>query len=100
MSRTGLTRATLVAICAAALPSFALAHDRAVDDRVNHSRGDSRYERDLRAMEAYERQKQRDAYEASQGGRSKAGSPGDQPYNNPRPPSKPLPLQQQNPYRK
>lgn len=85
-------------LAAAAVP--ALAHDRAVDDRVNHGRGDSRYERDLRAMEAYERQKKVDAYEASQGGRSKPGSPGDQPFNNPRPSSKPLPLLQQNPYRK
>lgn len=85
-------------LAAAAVP--ALAHDRAVDDRVNHNRGDSRYERDLRAMQAYERQKKIDAYEASQGGRSKPGSPGDQPFNNPRPSSKPLPLLQQNPYRK
>ena len=99
MIPAGRLRILAVALLATAtLPAFA--HDRAVDDRVNHSRGDSRYERDLRAMEAYERQKQIDAYEASQGGRSKAGSPGDQPYNNPRPPSKPLPLLQQNPYRK
>ena len=95
-----LPRATLVALCAAALPALALANDRVVEDRVNHNRGDSRYERDLRMMQAYERQKKVEAYEASQGGRSKPGSPGDQPYNNPRPSDRPAPLLQPNPYRK
>ena len=89
--------AAALALCAAAFP--ALAHDRSVDDRVNHGRADTRYERDLRRMEAYERQKKIEAYEASQGGRSRAGSPGDQPYNNPRPPSRPAPILQQAPGR-
>ena len=98
MTRPCLTCATLVVLCAAALP--ALANDRVVDDRVNRNRGDLRYERDLRNMEAYERQRQREAYGASQGGRTKAGSPGNQPYNNPRQPDRPGPLLQPNPYRK
>ena len=94
------TRSCLAFLVLLGAAAQAGADGRRVDDRVNHNRGDSRYERDLRTMEAYERQRQREAYEASQGGRSRAGSPGDQPYNNPRPASKPLPLQQQNPYRK
>lgn len=98
MTHSSLTRAGIIVLCAAALP--ALANDRVVEDRVNRNRGDLRYERDLRNMEAYERQRQREAYEASQGGRSKAGSPGNQPYNNPRQPDRPGPLLQPNPYRK
>ena len=85
-----LPRATLVALCAAALPALAFANDRMVEDRVNHNRGDSRYERDLRMMQAYERQKKIEAFEASQGGRSGPNAIGPEPYKNPRPVQKPV----------
>lgn len=99
-----------LAMLASGLP--ALAHEPArVDERGHAGRGAaerhhhdghqfSPAERDRRIMDAYERQRRIEAYEASQGGRSRPGSPGDQPYNNPRPPDTPMPLLQRNPYRK
>ena len=73
---------------------------RALDARQPHEHGLPSTERDRRRMDALERQRRIDAYEASQGGRSRPGAPGDQPYNNPRPPDTPMPLLQRNPYRK
>ncbi len=52
-------------------------------------RRDARRDNEQRRYESWERQRDREAADAKQGGRSGPGAIGDQPYKNPRPEDKP-----------
>ncbi len=83
---------TLLGAIGVALAWPAAAHDRNVDESRTRTREEVRHDRDQRRMEAWERRRKQEEYEARQGGRSGPNAIGDQPYKNPRQSDKPLPL--------